>query len=77
MGRGKEKKWTVMMRLRYWGLPLGNQGKGMVSTANVAIWKLIVGLEEMWTELYAPKSIVCYLCREEDGRLTIGRSGTW
>jgi hypothetical protein len=37
----------------------------MVSTATVDTKKLIVGLEEMWTELYAPKTIVCHLRRTE------------
>jgi hypothetical protein len=49
----------------------------MVSTATVDITKLIVGLEEMWTELYAPKTIVCHIRIKEEGRLTLGRSSTW
>jgi hypothetical protein len=37
----------------------------MASPAEMCGSQLIVGLEEMWTELYAPKTIVCNICGNE------------
>jgi hypothetical protein len=54
-----------MMRLRYWVRRLVNPRRGMVGPATRNVISLIVGLEEMWTELYAPKTIVCHLRRTE------------
>jgi hypothetical protein len=76
-GKGKGKEIDSDDEIEVLGSSPGKLTRGDGKPRIIGREKLIVGLEEMWTELYTPKTIVC---RPQQGwrmTLTLGRSSTW
>jgi len=76
-GKGKGKEVDSDDEIEVLGSSPGKPRRGDGESAYIADQELTVGLEEMWTELYAPRTIVCHVAEKKEGRLTLGRSSTW
>jgi hypothetical protein len=64
-GKGKGKEVDSDDEIEVLGSSPGKPKRGDGESADIGRLTLRVGLEEMWTESYAPKTIVCHSSRRK------------